>query len=89
MLFCQAKMQHHNEREGLCEELMETICMEKQYIFFNTAKALFTFFVGLLALFALTGYLVYAGISNTYLVVLIIILCSGIISWLTFYLDRK
>jgi hypothetical protein len=85
----QAKTQHFNESEGACEGVMEIIYMEKQYIFFNTAKSLFTFFVGLFALFVLTGYLVYASISNPYLVVLIIILCSGIISCLTFYLDRK
>ncbi|MCU7886388.1 MAG: hypothetical protein KZQ82_19540 [Candidatus Thiodiazotropha sp. (ex Lucinoma annulata)] len=63
--------------------------MEKQYIFFNTAKALSAFFVGLLALFTISGYLAYAGISNPYLIVLIILLCAGVIIWISYHLDRK
>lgn len=63
--------------------------MEKQYIFFNKAKALTAFFIGLLTLFVLAGYLAYVGISNPYLVVFIILLCSGAIVWLSFHLDRQ
>lgn len=44
--------------------------MEKQYIFFNTGKALSVFFIGILVLFILAGYLAFTGISNTYIVFL-------------------
>lgn len=63
--------------------------MEKQYIFFNTGKALSVFFIGLLVLFILASYLAFISISNSYIVFFILLLCSGAIIWLSFQLDRK
>jgi hypothetical protein len=62
--------------------------MEKQYIFFNTGKALSVFFIGMLALFILIGYLAFNVISNPYIVFFIVLLCSGVIILLSYKLDR-
>jgi hypothetical protein len=68
---------------------MNSIYMERQYIFFNTGKALTAFFIGLICLFVIAGYLALSGISNPYLAVLILILCSRVIIWISFQLDKK
>jgi hypothetical protein len=63
--------------------------MEKQYIFFNSAKALFVFFIGLITVFVLAGFLAYMGVSSLYLVGAILLLSSGLITWLCFWLDQN
>jgi cell division protein FtsB len=50
--------------------------MEKQSIFFNSVKALFILFIGLIALLFLAGFLAYTGISNIYVVSVVLLLCA-------------
>jgi hypothetical protein len=63
--------------------------MEKQYIFFNSAKALLVLFIGQIALFVLAGFLASEGISNIHIAGVIFLPCAGLLTWLCFWLDRK